>query len=115
MTDIWSAICHGNPPHVDPGSFTTRTPEIDDLIFDEDVPEVLQDMVDVSSRTVDISTSARFLEMIKLSQILHELIHSYLYVPTFQLNTCNLELIFAVSTPVIKRRSLSLGYGRLIF
>jgi NCS1 family nucleobase:cation symporter-1 len=61
-----------------PGSFTTAPPSIDDLAFDEDVPADFQHMVDLSSRTADISTSARFLEMVKLSQILHELIDSYL-------------------------------------
>lgn len=75
--DIWSSVCHGNPPHVYPASFTTLPPDIDDLAFDEDVPEELHHMVDAPSRTVDISTSARFLEMVKLSQILHELIDSY--------------------------------------
>lgn len=84
MTDIWSAVCHGNPPLIYPGSFTTSPPEIDDLIFDEDVPADIQDMVDVSSRTVDISTSARFLEMVKLSQILHGLIHSYFLDTSYQ-------------------------------
>ncbi|KAL2866142.1 Zn(II)2Cys6 transcription factor [Aspergillus lucknowensis] len=77
MSDVWSSVCHGNPPHIYPGSFTTMPPEIEDLAFDEDVPEDLQGMIDVSSRTVDISTSARFLEMVKLSRILHELIDSY--------------------------------------
>ena len=75
--DIWSSVCHGNPPHIYPASFTTLSPDIDDLAFDEDVPKQLHHMVDASSRTVDISTSARFLEMVKLSQILHELIDSY--------------------------------------
>ncbi|KAL3429855.1 fungal-specific transcription factor domain-containing protein [Aspergillus tetrazonus] len=77
MSDIWSSVCHGNPPLVYPRSFTTTLPEIDDLAFDEDVPADFQDMVDISSQAVDISTSARFLEMVKLSRILHELIDSY--------------------------------------
>ncbi|KAL2849708.1 fungal-specific transcription factor domain-containing protein [Aspergillus pseudodeflectus] len=84
MSDIWSSVCHGNPPLVYPGSFTTAPPSIDDLAFDEDVPADLQHMVDLSSRTADISTSARFLEMVKLSQILHELIDSYFLDSTYQ-------------------------------
>ncbi|KAL4947504.1 fungal-specific transcription factor domain-containing protein [Aspergillus filifer] len=77
MTDIWSSICHGNPPVIHPTSFTTPLPNIDDLAFDEDVPATLHSMVDSSSRKLDISTSARFLEMVKLSQILHKLIDGY--------------------------------------
>ncbi|KAL4895257.1 fungal-specific transcription factor domain-containing protein [Aspergillus ambiguus] len=80
-TDIWSSICHGNPPHIYTSSFTTTAPEFSDLKFDEDVPVEFHHLVDESSRNFEISTSARFLEMIKLSQILHELIeHSYLDV-----------------------------------
>ncbi|KAL4999451.1 hypothetical protein BDV10DRAFT_193653 [Aspergillus recurvatus] len=77
MSDIWASVCHGNPLLVYPRPFTTTPPEIDDLAFDEDVPTAFQDMVDISSQTVDISTSARFMEMVKLSRVLHELIDSY--------------------------------------
>ncbi|KAL4982920.1 fungal-specific transcription factor domain-containing protein [Aspergillus falconensis] len=84
MSDIWSSVCHGNPPLVYPRSFTTTPPEIDDLAFDEDVPTDFQDMVDISSQAVDISTSARFLEMVKLSRVLHELIDSYYLDSSYQ-------------------------------
>lgn len=77
VSDIWSSLCHGNPPLVYPGSFTTTSPVMDDLAFDEEVPVDVQNLVDPSSRAVDISTSARFLEMVKLSRILHGLIDSY--------------------------------------
>ncbi|KAL4934877.1 hypothetical protein BDV06DRAFT_234995 [Aspergillus oleicola] len=84
MSDIWSSVCHGNPPMVYPGSFTTALPDIDDLAFDEDVPVALNDMVDASSQKLDISTSARFLEMVKLSRILHELIDGYFLDSSYQ-------------------------------
>lgn len=77
LTDVWSSVCHGNPPHIYPSSFTTAPPNMGDLAFDEDVPEELQYMVDASSQAVDVSTSARFLEFVKLSQILHELLDSH--------------------------------------
>ncbi|KAL4915675.1 fungal-specific transcription factor domain-containing protein [Aspergillus aurantiobrunneus] len=73
LTDIWSSVCHGNLPLVYPGSFTTTPPGIDDLAFDEEV-----------HRTVNISASARFLEMIKLSQILHELVDLYYLDVSYQ-------------------------------
>ncbi|KAL4967132.1 Zn(II)2Cys6 transcription factor [Aspergillus stella-maris] len=84
MTDIWSSICHGNPPMIYPTSFTTPLPDINDLAFDEDVPATLHIMVDASNRKLDISTSARFLEMVKLSQILHELIDGYFLDSSYQ-------------------------------
>lgn len=77
ISDIWSCVCHGNPPLVYPGSFTTTPPLMEDLAFDEDVSVEFEDLIDSSSRSVDISTTARFLEMVKLSRILHELIDSY--------------------------------------
>ncbi|KAJ5168645.1 uncharacterized protein N7482_004239 [Penicillium canariense] len=77
MADIWSSVCHGNPPLIYPASFTTSKPSIEDLAFDEDIPKELAHMVDDSSTSVDISTTARFLQMVELSQILHDLIDSY--------------------------------------
>lgn len=77
VADIWSSICHGNPPLIYRDSFTTAPPDIDDLAFDENVPEELRSMVDESSSDVDISTSARFLQMVNLSRILHDLVDSY--------------------------------------
>ncbi|KAJ5619468.1 hypothetical protein N7510_003452 [Penicillium lagena] len=77
MADLWSSVCHGNPPHIYPNSFTTSLLDMEDLAFDEDVPEQFHNLVDASSRTVEISTCARFLQMVKLSQILHELIDLY--------------------------------------
>ncbi|KAL4794040.1 fungal-specific transcription factor domain-containing protein [Aspergillus venezuelensis] len=84
MTDIWSSVCHGNPPMIYSTSFTTPLPDIDGLAFDEDVPVNLYSMVDASSRRLDISTSARFLEMVRLSQILHELINGYFLDSSYQ-------------------------------
>jgi len=75
--DIWSSVCHGNPPLIYQDSFTTTAPGVEDLEFDEDVTEDLQYMVDESSRDVDISTSARFLQMVNLSRILHSLVDSF--------------------------------------
>jgi hypothetical protein len=77
MADIWSSVCHGNPPLIYQDSFTTLSPGMDDLAFDEDVPEELQYMVDDLSRDTDISTSARFLQMVDLSRILHDLVDSF--------------------------------------
>jgi hypothetical protein len=77
VANIWSSVCHGNPPLIHSDSFTTATPSINDLKFDEDVPEELLYMVDESSSDVDISTSARFLQMVNLSRILHDLVDPF--------------------------------------
>nr|KAK5445832.1 hypothetical protein LTR18_003751 [Exophiala xenobiotica] len=83
MTDMWTSVSHGNPPHIYRASYTTSELTMDDLRFDEDVPEDLADMVDDTSATFDASTAARFLELVRLTQILHTLLetafsdHSY--------------------------------------
>ena len=55
---------------------------MEDLRFDEDVPEDLADMVDETSATFDASTAARLLELVRLTQILHTLLETALYDPT---------------------------------
>ncbi|GJC89773.1 putative transcriptional regulatory protein C25B8.11 [Colletotrichum liriopes] len=74
VTDVWSAICHGNPPHIYPASFNTSNTTMEDLRNDETVPEELRQLVDPSCAGFDLATGARFLELVKLSQALHELI-----------------------------------------
>lgn len=78
VTDIWSAISHGNPPHLHRSSFTTSDLDLDDLKFDEDVPEELQDMVDKHCVDFDVSNAARFFELVKITQLLHTLIDTAL-------------------------------------
>lgn len=78
VTDMWSSVSHGNPPHIYQASYTTSNLEMDDLRFDEDVPEDLRDMIDVTSASFDVSTAARFLEHVKLTQILHKLLDTAL-------------------------------------
>ena len=83
ITDIWSSVAHGNPPHVYRASYTTPGLHMDDLRFDEDVPEELRDMVDVESASFDVSNAARFLESVALANILHDLLDTVLWVPFF--------------------------------
>jgi hypothetical protein len=63
VTDVWSSVCHGNPSHIYPGSFTTSPLAMDDLTLDEDVPASLRHMVEVS-----------------VSRIMHTLLLSSLFV-----------------------------------
>ncbi|KAF4454108.1 hypothetical protein FALBO_15885, partial [Fusarium albosuccineum] len=67
-TDCWSAVCHGNPPHISPDSFTTPPPDLDDLRSDEDLPEDLCHLVDPEDVTFRVSDGARFLEMITIAR-----------------------------------------------
>lgn len=78
VNDTWSSVCHGNPPHIYRSSYTTSDLDLNDLRFDEDVPSDLQDMVDVDNHTFDVTTAARFIELVKLTQILHSLLDAAL-------------------------------------
>jgi hypothetical protein len=75
--DIWSSVCHGNPPLIYRESFTTAEPDRECLEVDEDLPDELSYLVDGSSKSIDISTTARFIQLVKLNKILHNLIDSY--------------------------------------
>ncbi|KEF54473.1 uncharacterized protein A1O9_09640 [Exophiala aquamarina CBS 119918] len=70
ITDTWSSVSHGNPPHIHKDFYGTSNLDMEDLRYDEDVPEDLQHMVDISSTCFEVSTAARFLELVKLTQIL---------------------------------------------
>lgn len=78
FTDMWSSVSHGNPPHIYRASYTTTDLSMEDMRFDEDVPEDFRDLVDVTSASFDVSTAARFLEHMKLTKILHKLLETAL-------------------------------------
>jgi hypothetical protein len=77
MSDVWTSVCHGNPPHISNDSFTTSPMGIEELIMEDDVEEDLQDLGDRTSVSDNIASSARFVEAVKLSRILHELLDSF--------------------------------------
>ncbi|KAF2018405.1 hypothetical protein BU24DRAFT_170361 [Aaosphaeria arxii CBS 175.79] len=81
MTDCWSSVCHGNPPHIHPSSFDTEMLHIDDLRFDEDVPQDLAHLVDPKSTTFRINDAVRFLETVKVSIYLRKILDC-----SFQIN-----------------------------
>ncbi|GKT44731.1 transcriptional activator protein DAL81 [Colletotrichum spaethianum] len=83
VTDVWSAICHGNPPHIYTASFNTSNTTMEDLRNDETVPEDLRKLIDPSCTQFDVTSGARFLELLKISQALHELVDCSLWVPVF--------------------------------
>lgn len=74
VTDVWSAVCHGNPPHIYPASFNTSAVTMEDLRDGEDLPEDLQGMIDPVSARFQLSTGARFLELVKISKTVRDLI-----------------------------------------
>ncbi|KAI8192525.1 ncs1 nucleoside transporter family protein [Colletotrichum sp. SAR 10_75] len=74
ITDVWSAVCHGNPPHIYPASFNTSVIGMEDLRSDEDLSEDLKVMVDPISARFHVSTGARFLELVKISKTVRDLI-----------------------------------------
>jgi hypothetical protein len=82
--DVWSSVCHGNPPHIYRESFTTRLLTMDDLNMGEDVPPPLarriQSLVDQATLSSEVATCARLFQSIAISRIVHELLHSSLLV-----------------------------------
>lgn len=73
-SDCWSAICHGNPPHIHTSSYTTSPPDMDDIRADEDVPENLQYLVEPPNACFQAAVGARFLEMIRITRVLKEIL-----------------------------------------
>lgn len=73
--DCWSAICHGNPPHIGLDTFDTLPPDMDDVRFDEDLPVDLQQMVEPNDANFHVSTGAGFLEIIKIARTTREIQH----------------------------------------
>ncbi|KAH0489557.1 hypothetical protein TgHK011_009980 [Trichoderma gracile] len=73
-SDCWSAICHGNPPHISPNSFSTIPPDMDDIRDDETVPEDLRYLVEPEDAVFQASVGARFLHFINLTIVLRELL-----------------------------------------
>lgn len=74
VADVWSAVCHGNPPHIYPASFNTSDITMEDLRSDEDLSEDLQMMVDPLSHRFQVINGARFLELVKISKNMRDLI-----------------------------------------
>ncbi|KAF5511514.1 Transcriptional activator protein DAL81 [Colletotrichum siamense] len=81
ITDVWSAVCHGNPPHIYPASFNTSVIGMEDLRSDEDLSEDLKVMVEPISARFHVSTGARFLELVKISKTVRDLIDYSFQVP----------------------------------
>ncbi|UKZ57462.1 hypothetical protein TrVGV298_011319 [Trichoderma virens] len=73
-SDCWSAICHGNPPHISPTSFSTIPPDMDDIRADETVPEDLRYLVEPEDAIFQASVGARFLQFINLTIVLREVL-----------------------------------------
>lgn len=74
MSDCWSSVCHGNPPHIAPDSFNTPLPDLDDLRSDEDLPDDLHYMVDARDTSFRVADGARFLEMLNIARNLRSIL-----------------------------------------
>ncbi|KKP04944.1 hypothetical protein THAR02_02965 [Trichoderma harzianum] len=68
--DCWSAMCHGNPSHIASKSYTTAPLTMDDMRWDEDVPDDVQYLVEREDRRFQVSTGARFVEMVDVARSL---------------------------------------------
>jgi hypothetical protein len=77
MANTWASVCHGNPPHISRDSFTTAPILIDEIAQDEEIEEELLEFLDRPCSSAGVTASARFIESVKLSRILHELLESF--------------------------------------
>ncbi|KAH7074988.1 fungal-specific transcription factor domain-containing protein [Paraphoma chrysanthemicola] len=66
--DCWSAVCHGNPPHIGIQAFNTTELKLEDMRHGEDVPDGLQSFVDPTNMTFDITVGARFIASSQLAR-----------------------------------------------
>ncbi|KAI9150605.1 transcriptional regulatory protein [Paramyrothecium foliicola] len=67
VADCWSAVCHGNPPHISTNSFNTPCLELKDMRFDEDVPPELQYLVDLDDSSFHVAVGARLVATAQLA------------------------------------------------
>ncbi|GJN86449.1 hypothetical protein PLIIFM63780_010029 [Purpureocillium lilacinum] len=81
-SDCWSSICFGNPPHIASTSYNTAPLTMEDVRCDEDVPEDLQYLVEPPDTSFEVSTGARFMQMIHIVRSLRTVLDS-----SFQVNT----------------------------
>ncbi|THC95823.1 hypothetical protein EYZ11_004693 [Aspergillus tanneri] len=70
VTDCWSSISHGNPPHISADSFDTSPLDMEDVRFDEDVPDDLSSLVDSSDTSFRVVDGARFMKTVEIAQCL---------------------------------------------
>lgn len=81
VTDCWSSICHGSPPHISASSFNTCPLTIDDVRADEDVPEELRHLVEPPDAGFEVSAGARLMEMVSIARHLRTVLDCSLLVP----------------------------------
>lgn len=78
-TDRWTSICHGNPTHITESSFDTSDLDLEDLAADEDVIGLPGwSLVAEEDRTFDKTNALQFLEVVKLSKVLSDVLSNSL-------------------------------------
>ncbi|KAL6887354.1 permease for cytosine/purines, uracil, thiamine, allantoin domain-containing protein [Trichoderma longibrachiatum] len=107
-SDCWSAICHGNPPHISPNSFSTIPPDMDDIRDDETVPEDLRYLVEPEDAVFQASVGARFLQFINLTIVLREVLDC-----TFQVRPNPSSLTDRATQLVVLRAKFTDWHGLL--
>ena len=76
VTDCWTAVCHGNPPHISSTSFNTATLDINDMRWDEDFEDDLQNLVDPADMNFKVVVGARFIASVELAKLLRVVLDS---------------------------------------
>jgi hypothetical protein len=77
--DMWTAICHGQTPHITNGSFNTPFLDIDDLMSDEDVCGLPgEHILAEQDRVFSHGHAIGYIESIRLTKVLDDVLSSCL-------------------------------------
>ncbi|OAQ60612.1 Zn(II)2Cys6 transcription factor [Pochonia chlamydosporia 170] len=76
VTDCLASVSYGNPPHIGAGTFSTMDLSMEDVRCNEDVPAELRYLIDDSDGEFDVSTGARFLELVRVTMKLRAILDS---------------------------------------
>lgn len=78
VTDCLASVSYGNPPHIGAGTFSTMDLSMEDVRCNEDVPVELRYLVDGEDEEFDVSTGARYLELVRVTVKLRAILDSSL-------------------------------------
>ncbi|RDW72941.1 hypothetical protein BP6252_06848 [Coleophoma cylindrospora] len=92
LTDKWTSICHGNPPHIPLNSFDTPELSLDDMSEDEDVIGLPGwSLLSEQDRTCNKDDGAQFLEMVHMSKLLDDVLRTSFTLEAYSHTICKTD------------------------
>lgn len=95
VADAWSAQAYGTPHHIHADMYSTLPVEMDDVLYDEDVPVHLRHLVAGEDVVGRLDSAARFVETVKLARISRQILDVNSYVLLLPFSYCFFPLIRA--------------------